>query len=174
MPRLHRLSRRDESGAVLPTRLMVLSISAVAFAALAFVATDAPQEQPTPTAAVVTRPAQETPVPTLTPSPSVAPRHAKLKPKPVDRGSVYVEIYNNSNIHGLAASTAAKAQGAGWNVVGADNWYGTITSSTVYYPDRLHRAAKALARDLGIKRLKPAISPMRGDRLTVILTADYH
>lgn len=171
-----RLPHRDESGAVLPTRLMVLSISAVAFAALAFVATDAPQEQPTPTAAVVTRPTQLTPVPTLTPSPSVAPRHAKLKPKPkpVDRGSVYVEIYNNSNIHGLAASTAAKAQGAGWDVVGADNWYGTITSSTVYYPDRLHRAAKALARDLGIKRLKPAISPMRGDRLTVILTADYY
>jgi hypothetical protein len=169
-----RLPHRDESGAVLPTRLVVLSISAVALAGLAFVATDAPQDQPTPTAAVVAEPKPPTPAPTLTPSPSIAPRHARLKPKPVDRGSVYVEIYNNSNIHGLAASTAAKAQGAGWNVVGADNWYGTVTSSTVYYPDRLHRAAKALARDLGIKRLKPAISPMRGDRLTVILTADYH
>jgi len=169
-----RLPHRDESGAVLPTRLVVLSISAVALAGLAFVATDAPQDRPTPTAAVVAEPKPATPAPTLTPSPSIAPRHARLKPKPVDRGSVYVEIYNNSNIHGLAASTAAKAQGAGWNVVGADNWYGTVTSSTVYYPDRLHRAAKALARDLGIKRLKPAISPMRGDRLTVILTADYH
>lgn len=167
------LPRRDDSGAVLPTRLVVLSISAVALAGLAFVATDAPQTEPTTPAAVVTQP-KEAPAPTLTPAPSIAPQHAKLKPKPVDRGAVYVEIYNNSNIHGLAASTAAKAQGAGWNVVGADNWYGTITSSTVYYPERLHRAAKALARDLGIKRLKPAISPMRGDRLTVILTADYH
>jgi hypothetical protein len=159
---------RDESGAVLPTRLMALSISAVALAALAFIATDAPQTAPTTTTAVVTTPS---PSPTPTPSPArVAPSHPKLHLKPVDRGSVYVEIFNNSNIHGLAAATAAKAQGAGWNVVGADNWYGTIISSTVYYPPRLHRAAKALARDLGIKRLHPAISPMRGDRLTVILT----
>jgi len=169
-----RLSHRDQSGAVLPTRLVVLSISAVALAGLAFVATDAPKTEPTTATAVVTTPQRATPEPTLTPSPSIAPRHAKLKPKPVERASVYVEIYNNSNIHGLAASTAAKAQGAGWNVVGADNWYGTITSSTVYFPERLHRAAKALGRDLGISRLKPAISPMRGDRLTVILTGDYH
>jgi hypothetical protein len=42
----------------------------------------------------------------------------------------------------------------------------------VYYPERLAPAAKMLARDLGIKRLKPAISPMRLDRLTVILTGD--
>lgn len=159
---------RDEIGAVLPTRLMALSISAVALAALAFIATDAPQTAPTTTTAVVTTPAA-TQTPTAPPA-SVAPQHPKLHLKPLDRGSVYVEIYNNSNIHGLAASTAAKAQGAGWNVVGADNWYGTIASSTVYYPARLHRAAKALARDLGIKRLRPAISPMRGDRLTVILT----
>ncbi len=171
-----RLTDGDESGAVLPTRLVVLSISAVALAALAFVATDAPQTQPTTATAVVAAPTRQatTPTPTQTPTPSIAPRHAKLHPKPVHRGSVYVEIYNNSNIHGLAGATAARAQGAGWNVVGADNWYGTVTTSTVYYPPRLHRAAKALARDLGIKRLKPAISPMQGDRLTVILTADYH
>ncbi|HEU4567321.1 MAG TPA: LytR C-terminal domain-containing protein [Marmoricola sp.] len=170
------LPARDQSGAVLPTRLVMLSISAVALAGLAFVATDAPDSSPTTPTAVVTRPHKVTPEPTLTPKPSVAPEHDKLRPrpKPVDRKAVYVEIYNNSNIHGLAASTAARAQGAGWNVVGADNWYGTIASSTVYYPERLHRAAKALARDLGIKRLKPAISPMRGDRLTVILTAGYH
>lgn len=163
----------DESGAVLPTRLMALSISAVALAALAFVSTNAPAAAPTTTAAVVTTPTPATtPTPTAPPA-SVAPRHAKLKPKPLRRSAVYVEIYNNSNIHGLAAATAAKAQGAGWNVVGADNWYGTIPASTVYYPQRLHRAAKALGRDLGIRRLRPAISPMRGDRLTVILTAGY-
>jgi hypothetical protein len=161
---------RDESGAVLPTRLMALCISAVALAALAFVATDAPKTTPTTATAVVTTP---TVTPTPVPTPSIAPQHKALHLKPVDRSAVYVEIYNNSNIHGLAAATAAKAQDAGWNVVGADNWYGTIATSTVYYPARLHRAAKALARDLGISRLRPAISPMSGDRLTVILTAGY-
>ena len=163
---------RDESGAVLPTRLMALSISAVALAALAFVATNAPAATPTTTAAVVTTPTP-TPTPTPTASPaSVAPRHAKLKPKPLDRSAVYVEIYNNSNIHGLAASTAAKAQGAGWNVVGADNWYGTIAASTVYYPPKLKAAAKLMALDLGLHRVVPAAGGMRLDRLTVILTAD--
>jgi hypothetical protein len=82
-------------------------------------------------------------------------------------------VFNNSGISGLAGSTAARAQGAGWQVVGSDNWYGTIDASTVYYPDRLRRQAKLLAKDLGISRVKPMFAPMGGDRLTVILTADY-
>ena len=65
-----------------------------------------------------------------------------------------------------------QAAAAGWQVVGSDNWYGTIPTSTVYYPERLEAAAKALALDLGIPRISPAVDPMRGDRLTVILTAD--
>jgi hypothetical protein len=91
----------------------------------------------------------------------------------VRRSTTYVEVYNNSGISGLAGRTATRAAGAGWQVVGSDNWYGTIPSSTVYYPARLLPAARLLARDLGIHRLMPAIAPMRGDRLTVILTADY-
>ena len=91
----------------------------------------------------------------------------------VRRGGTYVEVYNNSGISGLAGSTAARAQGAGWQVVGSDNWYGTIAASTVYFPARLKDQAELLGKDLGIERLKPAIAPMRGDRLTVILTSDY-
>ena len=136
-------------------------------------ATSGDTEQP-PQAA---KPVVATPSPTPTPA-EVAPEPViekkKTKPKPdVRRGEVYVEVYNNSGISGLAGSTASKIYGAGWQVVGSDNWYGTIPQSTVYYPERLDAAAKMLARDLGIKRLKPAISPMRFDRLTVILTGDY-
>ncbi len=57
--------------------------------------------------------------------------------------------------------------------MGSDNWYGTIAASTVYFPPDLKAPAKALAKDLGIARLQPAIDPMRYDRLTVILTSDY-
>jgi hypothetical protein len=88
------------------------------------------------------------------------------------RSEVYVDVYNNSGITGLAGATAARASDAGWQVVGADNWYGTIPASTVYYPQRLEAAAKVLALDLGISRVVPAIEPMDLDRLTVILTAD--
>jgi hypothetical protein len=65
---------------------------------------------------------------------------------------------------------AAQASQIGWQVVGSDNWYGTIPASTVYYPQRLERAGKLLALDLGIQRTAPAVDPMRLDRLTVILT----
>jgi hypothetical protein len=117
-----------------------------------------------------------TPAPTSTPS-STAPAPVQKKKQPkkpaVRRGGTYVEVYNNSGISGLAGTTAARAQGAGWEVVGSDNWYGTIPASTVYYPVRLHAQARLLGKDLGIDRLKPSIAPMRGDRLTVILTRDY-
>src|SRR5690349_4845420 len=145
---------------------MVGSIFAVALAAVAFVLTAHPADKQTATN--VSRPIKPTPTATVAPQPKPQP---KPKPLPaIKRGQIYVEVYNNSNIHGLAGTTAAKAQSAGWNVVGSDNWYGTVDTSTVYYPQRLSRAAHLLARDLGVKRLRPAITPMRLDRLTVILT----
>jgi hypothetical protein len=92
-------------------------------------------------------------------------------PSPVVIGKVYVEVYNNSNVTGLAGRVADRAAGIGWKVVGSDNWYGTVPGTTVYYPKRLKKAAKTLALDLGIRRTALAVDPMRRDRLTVILTA---
>jgi hypothetical protein len=164
---------RDERGLVLPTRLMVLSISAVALAGLAFVATQ-PGDRPdtaSPAAATQPKPAPSA-VPTTVP---VAPQTTAPKPKPeVRRAKYVVVVFNNSNVKGLAGQTATRAQRKGWTVIGTDNWYGTVDASTVYYPDRLKAAGSLLARDLGISRVKPAIAPMRPDRLTVILTGDYH
>jgi hypothetical protein len=84
-----------------------------------------------------------------------------------------VSVFNNSNISGLAASTAERIGAVGWQVVGSDNWYGTIPATTIYYPDRLRDAARLLSKDLGVPRLMPAVDPMSMDRLTVILTADF-
>ncbi len=157
---------RDERGVAFPSPLVILSIVAVAMAGLAFVATQG-SDKPTQQAQTVVEPSAS---PTRTP----APKPPKIVKKPtIKRGEIFVEVYNNSGISGLAGTTAARARGAGWNVVGSDNWYGTIPASTVYYPRRLETAAKALAKDLGISRLLPAVDPMRFDRLTVILTSDY-
>jgi hypothetical protein len=163
--------RLDQRGVALSSPLALLSVAAVVLAGAAYVATNKPD---TPAQAVQ----QVTVAPSTAPPSHTAPVQVvtkKKKPKrpSVKRGDTYVEVYNNSGIKGLAGSTAARAQGAGWQVVGSDNWYGTISASTVYYPARLHDAAKLLAKDLGIDRLKPSIAPMRGDRLTVILTSDY-
>ena len=100
------------------------------------------------------------------------PSPSRTKPA-IDKGKVYVEVYNNSGVTGLAGEVAASATQAGWKVVGSDNWYGTIPASSVYYPPKLARAARALALDLGIRRTVPAVDPMKLDRLTVILTADH-
>ena len=173
-----RRGARDEHGIVLPSTAAALSLAAVLLAGFAFVTTSGGSQEPSQAA----QPVRTSPTPTPTRTTSAAPKPVleekkqparKKKHKPqVRRGEVYVEVYNNSGIPGLAGSTASRLSGAGWQVVGSDNWYGTIPESTVYYPERLHAAAKLLARDIGIARLKPAISPMRFDRLTVILTGD--
>jgi hypothetical protein len=162
--------RRDERGVAFPSPVVMLSIIAVAMAGFAFVATsdEEPTERRITTASA---PATESAAPTPEVVPTTPAPTKKPKPQ-VKRGEVYVEVYNNSGIKGLAAGTAAKATQVGWQVVGEDNWQGVIPASTVYYPARLQAAAKLLALDLGIQRTAPAVEPMRMDRLTVILTVD--
>jgi hypothetical protein len=91
------------------------------------------------------------------------------RPDPVPK--VFVEVYNNSGVTGLAADKAKILERAGWNVAATDNWYGNIPDNTVYYPAALHRQANRLAKVLQITRLRPAVSPMQFDRLTVIFTS---
>ena len=164
---------RTQRGVAMSSPVALLSVGAVVLAGAAFVVTSGHHDEPTKPAAARVVTTSPSPTPTSTaPAPVVKQKVKKKKPV-VRRGGTYVEVYNNSGISGLAGSTAARAQGAGWEVVGSDNWYGTIPASTVYYPARLHAQAKLLGKDLGISRLKPSIAPMRGDRLTVILTSDY-
>ncbi len=162
-------ARRDDRGVAFPSPVVLLSIVAVAMAGIVFVTTQG-DDSDVETVSHPTSTRTTLPTPSYTPTASAKPKPEKPKFR---REDIYVEVYNNSGIAGLATATAAKADGAGWNVVGSDNWYGTIPASTVYYPQRLEDAAKALAKDLGIHRLMHAVDPMRMDRLTVILTSDY-
>lgn len=163
--------RRDQRGVAFPSPLVMLSIIAIAMAGIAYVATgdSEPQEQRIETVADPEEPAAS---PEASPGPDKSEKKQKPKKKKptLNRGKVYVEVYNNSGITGLAGETADKVSGAGWQVVGADNWYGNVPASTVYHPPRLKAAARQLALDLGIDRVQPAVSPMKLDRLTVILT----
>ena len=158
---------RDERGVAFPSPVVMLSVIAVAMASITFVATrdQAPTERRVDTATVASaEPTTPAPTPTATPTKKPTPQ--------VVRGEVYVEVFNNSGIKGLAATTAAKATQVGWSVVGEDNWYGAVPASTVYFPPRLKAAGRQLALDLGIERTAPAVGAMKRDRLTVILTAD--
>jgi len=156
---------RDESGVAFPSPLVMLSVIAVTMAGVAFVATR--DDQGGRSLETVSQP-ESTP----TSEAPVVTRH-KPKPAPVKRSEINVEVYNNSGIKGLAGRTATKASTVGWNVVGSDNWVGTIPAPTIYFGPRLETAARQLGKDLGISRIRPAVAPMRPDRLTVILTAAY-
>jgi LytR cell envelope-related transcriptional attenuator len=170
-----RIVRRapDERGVVMPSPVVMLSVVAVAMAGIAYVATahDQPAEHEVTTVAKQSAPsAKPSARPGAQPTKSATSVKHKHKKPPVQRSKVYVEVYNNSGITGLAGQVASRASGIGWSVVGSDNWYGTIPTTTVYYPAQLKDAAKQLALDLGISRTAPAVDPMRMDRLTIILT----
>jgi hypothetical protein len=165
--------RRDDRGVAFPSPVVMLSIISVAMAAVAFVATRNPEptERQVTTVSRHTDPQQKHDGDDKTQE----VRHRRTEPiKPqVERGKVYVEVYNNSGITGLAGQVAGKASGIGWQVVGSDNWYGTIPATTIYFPARLEKAARLLSKDIGVPRVMPAVDPMSMDRLTVIVTADY-
>ncbi|MCW2758106.1 MAG: hypothetical protein JWO46_1852 [Nocardioidaceae bacterium] len=193
-PRTRVSRRRDERGVVAPSRLMLVAIVVVAIGAAMFFATS-PGSKDDAKPAASTKPAATSSAPAstpassapATPSPSAEPSSASASPsaspkpsaKPsatatasgsVDKASTQVAVFNNSRRKGLAQRTAAKVTAAGWKVTGTDNWRGNIPATTVYFPQGMQAAAKALAADLGIDRVKAAQSPMRNDRLTVILT----
>jgi hypothetical protein len=163
---------RDQRGVVFPSPVMILSIAAVIMAGIALLTT----RHQEPTERLVTSTAPETPTVQETPSAEHStftkpkPRHRKPQKPAFDRSQVVVEVFNNSSVSGLAGRVASQVAHLGWQVVGSDNWYGTIPTSTVYYSPRLVKAGQQLALDLGIRRTMPAVSPMRLDRLTVILT----
>ena len=163
------MRRRDQRGVVFPSPVMILSIVAVAMAGVAWVAT----RHTAPTERLVEPTSQQSPSAHHSTYHAPKVHHAKPAKPTVDRGKVVVEVFNNSSVTGLAGTVAARTAHAGWQVVGSDNWYGTVDTSTVYYGDKMKAAAQLLAKDLGITSVKPAIDPMRQDRLTVILTADY-
>ncbi|KAA1422919.1 LytR family transcriptional regulator [Mumia zhuanghuii] len=148
-----------------PSVALLGAILVLAVAAVGLLVGNDP-EDPAPVAA---------PSATPTPSPEPAPDTAAAAPTtaPPTTAEVpraFVEVYNNSGVTGLADSTAGRVEDAGWKVVGVDNWYGKIQETTVYYPKKLKEQGERLAADLGVDRVRPAIEPMKFDRLTLILT----
>lgn len=164
-------SRASEQGAVAPASLLAAAVVAVAIGTAGYAMTSGPseriQQQPP---ATTTSPPKTVVKPATTPRPHATPT---AQATPIDRATFNVAVYNDSNIRGLAARTATKAQTAGWKVVTTSQWFGTVDTSTVYYPPKMKTAAQQLATDLGITTVKPAVSPMQMDQLTVILTSSY-
>ena len=174
------------SAGAIPPWLVAAGAAVIVAASLVFFVGGSPGDDP----ASASAPAASAPAASATATPTKAPQEDRKvsakRPAGADKGDrrtdkgsntrevprAYVEVYNNSAVTGLASTAAARVQGAGWKVVGTDNWYGNIPETTVYYPKRLERQAELLAADLDIGRTRPAVDPMRYDRLTLILTGE--
>ncbi len=173
---------RTERGAVLPSPVVLLSIVAVLLAAVAFVATrdGGPTERDVSATKAAATPSGSTgstddPTDDAAADPGASPSvEEKPKPKPVKRTDHSVVVFNNTSISGLAGRVSGTVEAAGWTVVAADNWYGTVPATTVYYPKGKKAAAQLLALDLGVARIKPAdvASDMSDTHLTLILTGE--
>jgi len=163
----------------LPSWVIVFSaficLAAASYYTVALVqdSTSGPSDKPTAarTTSVpkTTRPTTPAPTATKTPTPEPKP---KPKPKPTAAPvlrNIPVGVFNNTTTKGLARTVAAKVRAAGWTVEGVGNWRGSIPETTVYYPRGFQTQAQTLARDLDFGRVRPAVAPMRTDRLTLIL-----
>jgi hypothetical protein len=107
-----------------------------------------------------------TPTPTASATtPSASPTAASQAQR-----TATVSVLNNSGIAGAAKAFSAKVTSKGWTLGGIGNWSGRIDGNTVYYPEGMRAQAEQLGRDVSITRIRPAIAPMRMDRLTIILS----
>jgi hypothetical protein len=112
------------------------------------------------------------PSPSPSPSPSAPPSSSSAAPPPSSPAApppsqggqpgdqqasakwVTVRVYNNSTIHGLAATAAEDFRGSGWNVAEVSNYSaGIIPVTTAYYRPGTDEetAAKALAAEFGLR-----------------------
>nr|WP_280353589.1 LytR C-terminal domain-containing protein [Nocardia otitidiscaviarum] len=87
--------------------------------------------------------------PTTTPAPTTTTTTTTTAA--VDK-SVPVRVYNNSDIQGLAATTASQLRESGWSIAETGNYAsGVIPKTTVYYGSSAgeRAAAMAIAAELG-------------------------
>ena len=127
-----------------------------------------PAASPTPTP-----PASSTPSPSASASSPAASTTQSQSTPPTRRGPEVV-VLNQSGGTGLAQRVADRLRKAGWKVRKTSNFHGTVSTTTVYYPDGLRAAAVRLAKDLpGDPRVKERFSNLSDTRLTVVLTDDY-
>lgn len=189
--------RRVGGGPPLPTWLVLASMTAVVLAALGFFITGSPDRSVRADVAPATAaPTPSATLPSETPAGPGATRQdrggaeggrgdgrkqgqgkgnqgkgdGKPGRSPVALVRIAsVDVYNNTAVTGLAAQNASRLRALGWTVTSEANWTGVIPQTTVYYPAALVDQAELLADDLGVNRVRPAVSPMSFERLTLIL-----
>lgn len=128
--------------------------------------------------AATTPPASTTPPattpPASTPPPASTTAPATTPPASPDPGRPEVVVFNQSAPSGSGEAAAQQLTAAGWIVFKVDDFRGSVSETTVYYPPGLEKAARRAARVLpGDVRIREKFSNLSDTRLTLILTDDY-
>jgi hypothetical protein len=178
-------SSRDLAGALVPSLLAVLAVTALITALVVWrgedpdtilranAATDGPPAAPISSASG--SPASRPPASSPPPS-STKPAAATTAPaKPVDVvGDLEVVVLNQTSRGGLAATVAEQLRSKGWTVAHTGNFRGQVPATTVYYPPGGKAAARAAARGLPTQpRVLPRFGNLSTTRLTVVVTDSY-
>lgn len=160
--------RGDSGAAPTPTPTPTPTPSATATPTVTPSPTPSATATPTPSPSVSASPSgSPSPTASSTPTASPSPTTTRIPPSQLPA----VSVLNQSGITGEAARVAAALREQGWRISGIGNWRGSVPSTTVYYPDGEEAAARQLAGDLGVDRIRPRVSDMRPDTLTVVITA---
>jgi len=84
-------------------------------------------------------------------------------------GYLPVNVFNGSNVPGLARKAASKLEEKNWTVNTIGNWTGAkLKTSTIFYPADAKDSATALAAQLKVD-FKPAASSMSQSELTYVI-----
>lgn len=84
-------------------------------------------------------------------------------------GYLPVNVFNGSEVPGLARKTASTLQEKNWTVNTIGNWSGAkVKQSTIFYPADAKDSATALAAELKVQ-YKPAASSMSQSELTYVI-----
>jgi LytR cell envelope-related transcriptional attenuator len=124
---------------------------------------------PTPSVSVST---SQTPTAAPTASATQKPRPTATRPAAPPAVHAPAIVLNETTQHGLAADVAQHLRSLGWTVSGVGNWRGNISTTTVYYSPGLLAAARRMAYDLGVTRIRPAVPGMLSNHVTVVLHSD--
>ncbi len=117
--------------------------------------------------------ADGTPSPTETPTPTPTPTPTET-PLPEPDPARTVEVYNATQVRGLAGSTAQVLEDEGFTDVSSDNWpVAAPPTTTVYYPvPEDEGTARRVAELLGVTAVE--LSPDRaGNAVVVVLVQGF-
>lgn len=179
-------SGRDIAGALVPSLLAVLAVTAMVTALYVWRGespdTATPASATTQESSTAPAPTTSAPGTTTTKAPvkpatttTSSPPSTKTTTTSADRvGDLEVVVLNATSRKGLAGTVAKRLRDKGWTVALIGNFRGNVTATTVYYPPGAQADAEAAAAGLPTEpRVRPRFGNLSTSRLTVVVTDSY-